>query len=220
MITAIVKSLEPFLSSKCYFDCFGGLVRTLEMPIITRSDQGKGKPKTTLIRFPISCDKLDQCEPGKPYTEMLPSDKYKSLIYFEQIGAVQSVVTSISEGFPKEEVKSYRSSVRLVMWYNMKKLGYASCSIVDDVSNDLLPSLRQSYSLDAPFKVIRIDWTPQRIFLNDIDTIFGRYSYANLSMPLGFIPYEYFAVELNVEWSIHKDCVLLQPFECKAEIPC
>ncbi len=217
MITEIANSLyEKFLKDKCYIDCWGGLVRTIEIPIPI--NDGKGGFK--IGKYPISCEKLDECKPNQPYTELLPSKKYTSLSYFELIGRVRPIKTPLSSSFSKGQGISFTAKLRFVMWYNMLKLGYKKCSIAEQIITDIQFCFMNKYSLDAPYAVSEVKWSLDGFTVNDIKEIFGKYSYTDSNIAFALPPYEFFAIDMNVTFTILKGCILLQPFQCKDPIPC
>lgn len=216
MITEIANSLyEKFLKDKCYIDCWGGLVRTIEIPV----SKNDGKGGSVIGKYPISCEKLDECKPNKPYTELLPSNKYKSLSYFELIGRVRPVVNR-NLNYPKRSAITFTAKLRFVMWYNMLKLGYKQCSIAEQIITDIQFCFMNGYSLDAPYNVPEVKWSLDSFSVNDINDIFGKYSYSDANIAFALPPYEFFAIDVNVTFTVLKGCLLLQPFACKEPIIC
>lgn len=214
MIRHVINSFKPIILEKEYIakGCHLGRVRTVES--FEQVDE-----KKVITKYPISCDaKEDECNDK---TAFLPSEKYVSLSYFELLGSIDKVETSLTKQFSKGEVKAWKADVRFVMWYNMKKLGYDECSIVDRVVADLQECFCITYDVDdGLLKMPSVKWDVKSIILNESDKIFAKYSYADIAKCLNAPPYEYFAIDSTVIWHTAKGCQSLIPFECKPEIEC
>ena len=212
MIQTIANSAQSLITDKCYVDLFGGYTRLAQVKKTVGDKQ-------TILRFPMSCLNADLCYNSKNYLELLPSDKYKSVAYFEQLSSAQS--RPITDKYPdKFKAKLWNARLRLVFWYNMKKLGYDTCSISDHVSNDLIECFSQKYALNSPINVHEVQWIVDRVVYHDVNDVFGRYSYSDIAVAFGMPPYEFFAIDFNVIWTVFGDCVLSEPFECQTPIEC
>lgn len=209
MFQEVAEVIAPILEEKCFIDCWGGFSR-----VISYKD-----PKTKQIcTYPISCYKLNECKPGQPYIEMLPSDKYKSVAWLEGKGTARKISrpTKFSR-MPKGKGKWFELDLRLKLWYNIKSLGYENCSIADKILGELISCLCVT-GAGGDFAQIAIDVSGFSI--NDVTETFGAYSYKDIATAFGLYPYEFLTVDLKVRFMLVQGCGLLAPFVCKEPIEC
>lgn len=172
-----------------YVDVLAGLVQTETLK--------KQASKDSLVEksFPIYCPTKELCEPNK-ILPLIPDKKKKSLIYFENNGGV--TFNDKSFGY-----YNYTAAIRMVVWLNPKQLGSADCSISLPISQKLISILTPKIFNSSPLTKIKIRLS--KITTKDV-AIFSKYKYNRQNDLLEF-PYDYFAVDFFVDFSVHQNCV-------------
>ena len=198
MIHAIVAPIKAAIEALDIADKVGGIV----MPL-TREVEGNS------ITFPVSCDISGQkCYEDGRYFDLLPSEAYKTVMYFEQRSGVRFVGP---EG-PGNNKWVYETNVRLVGWLNAKKLGFTDCSITSRVVLTVIKALlpeQAEYSRNAGrFTVADGNYTNAIVEAEVVQqvprdrNIFSPYTVeAEL-----LYPFDYFAIDLKCFFEVGKEC--------------
>jgi len=184
-----------------YIETLAGLVQTEHVD--------KQASKTDVIEksYPIYCPLNQQCN-TKQLEPLVPDRKRKSLLYFEDLKGI--VVNSTDRGYV-----NYTAYPRLVCWINPKLLGSENCSISGAVMSELI-SILVSNSMNA------LDFVKIRARVLNIPprdpNLFSKYKYSRKFVQLLDYPYDYFAIDLAVDFSIHRNCITKyitqDPIEC------
>lgn len=188
ILANILKSRVETLE---WADRVAGLVQTANVRV-------KDGDSVTEKSYPISCNvTYDACIKGK-YRDLAPDSKKKSVIYFEDRGG--SFVERIGNRI------KMRSSLRLVCWLNLKNINEASC---DDDSGacgvsgtyviDVIKSLPSKPFATADF--ISIALTNITQVERSVD-IFSRYTYNEQATQYLMYPYDYFALDIDIDYTI------------------
>lgn len=197
MNKGLAHELKLKIKTLSYLQKIGGLVYT---QIKQERILVNGNPKTIIKKFPVTCDSdVDECVGGS-LVEMIPSDKYKSMIYFEDNG--------MSIG---SEANSYVSKLRLIGWFDSRTLdtcvGDVKCYEYSTfIISDIIKKLEsfKTKNLGIYNKVIvSIDRVPAQDA-----SIFSKYTYSENENQYLMPPYEYFAIDLSISFSVNQKCVL------------
>lgn len=187
IILAKISGLE-------WIDKYAGIVRTVV--IHQPNANGTGTIKKS---FPVACDVTDsECVKSGTYKDLIPDSKYKSVLYFEDMGI--NVIGSDSRYI------DCQSNIKLVCWLNGKKLGYDGCGISSIAVMSLLKIFAQLFN---PFN----DGNMVKVKINAINeapkdpAIFSKYSYDEATTQYLMKPNDYFALNLRVDFSIPFNCI-------------
>lgn len=158
----------------------------------------KKASKTDLIqkKFPIYCPIKQECDPNK-IDPLIPDCNRKSLFYFENNG--NTILNDRDKRF-----FNYTSSIRLVGWLNPRKMGSNDCDISCLISAEIMNILEKSTFNSG--EILKIKIRPSALLVKD-SKIFSKYLYGKKFYNLIEYPYDYFAIDLFVDFSINKDCI-------------
>ncbi len=195
MTTDIADILKSQINALPFIDKLAGLVKTVVI-----SDQNESGQKIKKS-FPIACNVSgDECVNNGAYKDLTPNNSYKSVLYFEEAGGTQ--LTGIERG-----KMHFRSQVRLVGWLNLKKMGLTDCQYS---STAVLQIIRELSAMIQPGnygnKYIHLRVTG----INEIEkssAIFGRYTYDESINQYLVYPFDYFALNISVEFSVNPSCI-------------
>jgi len=173
-----------------WVDKTAGLVR----PISIHQPNATGTIKKT---FPVSCN-LDSKTSYDKYKDLIPDDKYKSIMYFEDLGV--NVVGSDARYI------NCQSTLRLVCWLNGKRLGYDGCGISTIAVIEILKVFTELFNPfnEGKFTKIKIAAVSEQA---KEPTIFTKYSYDETQTQFLMQPFDYFALQIRVDYSIALSCV-------------
>lgn len=197
MIVPIGDILIDKISSLNFVDKIAGIVKIL-------SYKDKGVTKT----FPASVKlTFEECEAGR-YMDLAPDSSKKSVIFLEDRGT----------RFIKREGKRlyFRSSVSLICWLNMPKIGYQGASFSALAVGAIIGKFPDMAFNSGIFNMVFIQ--PQG---QDPKTVnpFQRYSFDETVNQFLMYPYDYFSMPIDIEFMITKDCLNqledLTPDVCK-----
>lgn len=185
-VANIIKTNIEHLS---FVEKIAGLVRTMKMEVLGADNQ------KTIKFFPVACDvTADECIKGK-YQDLIPDSKYKSIIYFEDGG------TRLQ--YKKNNWVGFTSNLSLICWLNLKKIG-CNCTYSTAAILSILADLPEMPVDDTILKQVRIIATSERPKSN---AIFSRYTYDEKINQYLLNPYDYFALDLTIEYMVNLGCV-------------
>lgn len=193
MITDIGNIIKSYLTLP-FIDKLGGVVR-----VITKTETDSSG-RSIRKSFPVDCDVTnDDCLAGR-YIDLVPNSKYMSVVYFEDEGV--SIVDQNIRDF------TFEASLKLVAWLNLKKLGKTACSNSALAYLSILKALPTRYFNQTingvPYSRILITPSGQDI---KSPQIFSKYSYEEEKTQYLVYPYDYFAMDINVKFTVSKSCV-------------
>ena len=184
--------LASILLSRIRTAAFPWLGKTagLTRPIATRKT---GKPEV----WPIAQDVLGSldCEDGK-VDAMFPDERYRSILFIECTQWPRRKDERIGQ-------PSWTSTFRVIVWMNCAKLeGIAGCG---DVAYQNLVTTLDGYPFNSdPFRFVLIQAVgggPMRG-----KEVFGRYTFNEERSQLYHYPFDYFALDLQVDFVLPKGC--------------
>ena len=185
----IADILKGHVGTVGFADLVGGMVKTVTF---MQGEEGAAIIK----RMPVDCGVTHaQCESGK-YTALMPDKKLKSVMYFEDNG-----VTLI--GYDVKDF-TFQSNLTLVVWLNQKKLGKTDCSVSALAIATILNTLPTSYFNSGIYTRIQITVESEQ---EKSPNIFSRYTYDEEKLQFLMYPYDYFALNISVKFTIPKACI-------------
>ncbi len=201
----MVHTLAEILKNKIigfdYVDKCAGIVQTAV----------EKDGENVVERFPVACNvNGTDCDDEGKLIDLVPDDTKKSVMYFEDLGG------AVFQGKEKDDLK-FMSRIRLVGWLNLNKLGKTDdCSITAKVVAHLMTRIETTKQTNPiPFTRLKIEVENQMV---KNPNIFAKYTYAETRTQFLLFPYDYFAINFRVFYSINKNCV--PEFNASAENDC
>lgn len=177
-----------------FVEVLAGLAQTVEY----KQENSDGNPITK--RMPVGYDATtpEGCTVS-PERALIPDSTRKGILYFEDLGA--TFIDRVSGGHMR-----YRSTLVLVCWMNRALLvGDHYAEITSHCVTTILGKLNiRRPKNEPPFS--RMAVTPGRI-LQQNASVFSRYTYDETVTLYLRPPYEFFGMELTVDYCIHPDCL-------------
>lgn len=197
MVGTIIKRIHDTVTAMSWVDRYAGLVETV-------SRDGKDGRES----YPVSCDvDMKKCWENNQYLDLMPNSTYKSVVYWEALTGLTNVYdTRISRD---RHIITYESTVRLVAWLNMKKLGYDKLEGTSKLQQDAMVALNGlSIGNENIGGVLMFGaaFTASEILRRDHAVIFGKYHYGN-KVDLFMYPYDFFAINFKIRIRLNHDCV-------------
>lgn len=213
MNKAIAHILKEQLAGLPVIDKIAGLVQTAEYEETTYDDEGVTK-KTIIKKIPITTDGPDNVCKDK---SLVPDSSNKGMIYFEDIGGITFLRTNGS-------YSRYRSRLRMVCWFNGKGVAQSlEGDYNDDYNEDYGGGNVPTYDVASILinhvvnRFVELNAQNKGKYLRlqvGIDNIpimgkqlFSAYTYDMYNTQYLMYPYEYFAIDLNIEFEMHKSCI-------------
>lgn len=186
----IAALIRGYIDDLSFIDKIGGLVK----PIVKVQDIGDGKVVKKVI--PVDCGVTHtDCIRGK-YTDLMPNSNYKSVTYFED-GGVQKINDGRGDF-------SFQSNLKLVCWLNLKKLGKTDCSQSALAIASILNVIPNKFVNSSPYTRIQITCIGEDA---KNPAIFGKYTYDEEKIQFLMFPYDYFALNFQVKFTIPRHCI-------------
>ncbi len=203
MTTVLAHILKKQLIDLNFLDSIAGLVQT-----ISRIEPTIIEDTFAVSKFPASVDlNFDDCLRKGNFTDLVPNSKNKGILYFENWGTVPNG--------RKGNDFEYISKLRLVCWINNQKIqGKESKSIRHQLITFIRAKLENKFFQGEGLKKISV--TATRIIENDVE-IFKPYTYPIDAVKFLMHPFEAFAIDLHIGYSIGSNCVsepILKPELC------
>lgn len=204
MLNKVIQQINANLDPLCWTDHLCGLSTLARREVNTKTGM------TTEV-YPVSCGcDINNCWKNGQYQDLVPNGK-KSVIYWDHIGVLRPV--------PNNRINSKRKQfevdLKLVAWFNLKKLGKENCGFCHEVYSDLCIHLEKIVGAEGigNIKVVNITMDSQE----QTRAFFRKYSYGNKEQ-IFFYPYEACTFNAKVSWIINKNCI--EPAVCGVEIEC
>lgn len=208
MVERIIDLFEDDFLERSWIDRYSGLVIPMKRKF--RSNAGY----ITEI-LPMSCKvSRKECGEDEMYY-MTPAPDFKSIAYWELITEPS---VSLYEYIPNGRGRLITAKVRLVVWYNKKKLGRDDCPPLHDLTMDIMSVVQNDLRAveDPPAYFVRLQLTDIK---TKFDTIFSPYSYDTEKWQYLFHnPYGYRAFDYDLQVATNLEC--LPEFEPLEEIEC
>lgn len=187
----IASILKSKIEALPFVDKIAGLVRPVKIELLDKDN------KSVLKTFPVASDISNEACISGQYKDLIPDSKYRSIIYFEDNGITLTARNN--------RWVSFNSRLTLVGWLNLKMLfdcqtytGSTECIL------SILSELPENPFSEDIFREIRI------IALSEVtksNAIFSRYTYDETKTQYLLYPFNYFALNMSVEFKINLACV-------------
>lgn len=185
MIRTIVKEIVPYIDALNFADLTAGVVT-----VATKNQMSENGTVNKI--FPIYENTPDECN-GGDYLVLIPDEKYRAIIYFEELG---NTITSQTN----YEIK-ISSDIRLIGWFNLKNIG---ASVTSDVLLRLIAqAIPETLADFGDIENIQISLTG---IPNKSTTLFSQYTYNEAERQYLLFPFDYGALNYTVTYSLNK-CV-------------
>lgn len=185
----IADILKTYVETVGFADKVGGMVKAITY---VQGEEGAVVKKT----IPVDCGVTHrECTSGK-YTDLMPNSKYKSVMYFEDNGA--ALVGQDVKDF------TYISKLTLVCWMNLKKLGKTDCSASALAIATILNTIPTRHFNSGIYTRIQVQ---AESIAEKTDSIFSRYTYDEEKLQYLMYPYDYFAINFSIKFTIPKACI-------------
>lgn len=192
MINNVAKDILEQINSIHWLDTYAGIVKT-----VSKEYQENGVP--VVKRFPVSCEATtSDCFSNGTYKDLVPDSSKKSILYFEEVGGAQLISK-------ERDVFNYQTTLRMVCWLNQKLLGTEDCSISDKAICDIMNAMNFKRHNNVPLNLQKINI---RFATQEAKTanIFAAYNYQEEKSQYLMYPFDYFALNFVVQFSINKNC--------------
>ena len=190
MIRSIIDTILPTIELLNFADRVAGIALPVSRKILDDGNQ------TVTKVFPVYKNTPEECE-GGDYIILTPDDKFKSVIYFEEI-------SSNIESQTNHEYKLIHD-IRSVGWFNLKKINKTVES--DTLLRLILQAMPQSLTV---IQETALDVFNVQIRLTGIENkspqLFSSYTYDEAETQYLIFPYDYGALRFTVTYSMNK-CV-------------
>lgn len=187
----IANILNAYLLTLPFADRVAGVVKP-----VTFFTGTSDKPIKKTI--PVDCGvSQPDCISGK-YTDLVPNSKYKSIIYWEDNGV------SVDTQHNTRDF-NFTSSLRLITWINLKKVGKTDCNVSSLAITNILNTIPTGYFNSGIYTRIRVT-IGQEIIKSS--AIFSKYTYDEATMQYLMFPFDYFALDITTNFTILKSCIV------------
>ena len=186
MIQTVIDRLTTDLQALNFVDTAVGIVRPQREVVGT-------KDNNTVKIYPVYINKNKTTCSASDYIDLLPNDKKKGIIYFEDKGTTMN-----------EDANYYRfsSQVQLVAWFNLKRINTTMLNadlLRLKVANTIPRTLANSGGISGiTFELTGNIKEP---------SIFGDYTITEERKQPFMYPFDYFALNYVVEYKIHRSCI-------------
>lgn len=192
MNTDVANILLGYFSDLPFMDKYAGLVR----PVVKVDVMDNGSRIRKV--FPVGCNVTEQeCTPTK-LGELVPNSRYKSVHYIEEIQGARLIGRDGAR-------YQFESVLRIVGWMNLKAVGHqGECSVSSlAILNiiDRLPDYRFNNGI-----YINVQFSIVGEAIKDA-SIFNRYTYDEATTQYLMHPFDFYALDVRVRFSIHPNCI-------------
>lgn len=187
----IASILKDRIKDLPFIDKIAGLVRPVRVEVL--DDKNAKQLKTYPIASDIDVNAITQDK----YRSLVPNSKFKSIIYFEDSGTTLAYRDRDRVGFV--------GRVILVGWLNLPKL--LDCEFKTGSTQAILSIISKlpgDHFSDGVYREMRIT------AVNEIpksNAIFSRYTYDEIKNQYLMYPFDYFALNIQVEYWINIKCI-------------
>jgi len=190
----IASILKDRLKGIQFVEVLAGLAHRVEYT----DNDGSGRSIRKAIPVSHDVDVAKGCR-ITPERELVPDSGKKGILYFEDLGS--RFIDRTSNGS-----MTYSSRMVLVCWMNRARLvgdhyKQITSYCITTILGKLKPMQLSNVDNFSRFKV-----TPGRILPQDA-SVFSRYTYDETTNQYLRPPFEFFGMELEIEYSIHPECV-------------
>jgi hypothetical protein len=193
MIHDIGEIIKARLIGLNFVDRLAGITQVV-------SYQEQTRDKNPIIqRMPAACDveSLNCGEDKSRLKDLVPDSKKRSVIFLEDVNGANFV------GRTRNDL-NFTANIRLVAWINQQKLGKNDCSVSGPIMAKIIGALQTTSPFNsAPYT--RITISINRI-VPKTPAIFQRYTFPLEEKQYLMWPFDYFALDLLVKFSMNENC--------------
>lgn len=196
MNKSVAKAVLALIGDVPYADKRLGLVQAATK-VYSSLEPDNGAPETKT--FPISAyATVSECSASDTSLyDGVPDEKFKGILYFED-GSIQ-YIESHGDG------NRYESRIRLVGWLNVNRsIGNYRDDYVQIIVNDILKRILRNPSTIGAFKKFRV--TSVRMAEHSA-AIFSKYDFVEERTQYLLPPFDFFAMDLEIQYSISESCL-------------
>lgn len=196
MVNKILEQFRTDVEAIPWIDKYGGLAKTIEV-------DGEVDGKQYVIHYPVSCGNANEsCISSGNYTELLPNTNYKSVVYFIQ----ETPFQRIGKKDRSFDVWEFKTTLRLVCWLNLPKLGYKDqfCNAVSLFVMDFWKNIESFKTSNPSAKLEVIAQLP-----NDEKLVFQEYLGGVIQDRMGLFtlyPYGFFGLNISLTADLAPSC--------------
>ena len=183
MIRTIIKEILPDIRAINFTDLVCGVVTTGVQNIMSEGQTVARKV------FPMYENDPTDCQNGD-YVLCVPDEKYRSIIYFEEISNTITAKTNY-------ETK-ISSDVRLIAWWDTKRIGSTMTSA--EIMGLIVQNIPSTVADTSNLFNIRIDVSG---YEKKSANLFSGYTYDEAETQYLIFPYDYCAFTLTVTYSVN-----------------
>ena len=182
MTDKIAQLILDEISSLNWIDKTAGVVKPLRVKV-------KGGEEKI---YPIYLNSAMPCD-SSTYTDLVPDSSKRSVLYFEDGG-----VDVVESGCRYTDMEA---TLKLVCWVNLKKINTTYTS-AEPIKLDLINNI--------PARIANTDWvTKIRVMFEGEETksagIFSEYTYDEAEAQYLIYPYDFFALNYKIRYSVPMD---------------
>jgi hypothetical protein len=187
MRSTLIAPIETAIQEIPWLDRYKGVVRNIEK--ITIDNERKS--------YMVGCsDTYDDCFRDDKLYFIAPDDNYNTLVAIEADSPI-----NITD-FKKREPTTLTTSIRLLFWCNLRKIGAEDCDTTDLLIGDVIKKIT-SISETNQDDISLYQITSLRVTRSD-DNIFNKYDFHDRWR---LFPYDYFTVDLTISAKIKNSCL-------------
>lgn len=198
MIYQIIEAIkDSYKINLIWADLVAGIAKTVVRNINATDNKIISK------KFPVYENDKTTCS-GNDYTDLVPDSNRKSIIYFTDQG---TSAIGCSYGFV-----NYETTMRCVAWVNLKKIN-KTYKTADILMADIMSRLPKKVVVNG---IAKINITLKAPVQKSV-SIFSEYSYSEEQNQYLMYPFDYFAFDFLIQWSLPMGCEqpILDPDTCK-----
>lgn len=201
-ICKVLKDRLEFGGGLQFLDVYAGLVNT-----VTYKDQDEnGNPLTK--RMPVSYHtNIEDCATKSPERALIPDSTKKGIIYFEENGGA-SQIRRMAGGNTM-----WRAQLIAVVWLNRDNItGDTYGDLTTKTRSEIITKMKGE-AITSPFLKIILNNT--RVRQNP--EIFSKYSYDETVLQYLRPPFEYYALDIDVNFVVKGEClpeIEINPKQC------
>lgn len=205
MIATAISTVKTHLTSLGIIDRYGGLA--IPLGKVEQVSDDRFVTKVYPIREGV--DARDCFTKGK-YQDLIPSDKYENIVYWEEISGLSEYSPSRSEDRGVKFLH-FRGQARLVYWLNLPNMGHGNDTyrtVGDSFAWTMVDQLKGQFRVDSGnFSGLSVTFTNARQSARNT-SIFTKYSYpADVLNTYLLYPYDFGAIDFDVNVVVPAKCV-------------
>lgn len=183
----IDNHISPNISNLPWVGRYGSVIQKMVKDSVDENDQ------RTKVTYPVSCNVTGRdCANTKPYEDLVPNDRYSSVVYWEEISPMTESGRSSVDRFGYKKIQGV---YRLVAWFNLLKLGLDTCIAPIEAYREIERHTNLDIKITGgvfPNALLKV--VPYRDVPRDASIVFGKYSYPKNSKYY-LKPFDFFAID-------------------------